>query len=85
MSQQSLRREIVQKMSELATVGFGLVAALAWNDAIQSLFRELFGAQSGIWAKFVYAILITVLVVVVTMKLGNIINKLKENEQSGNQ
>ena len=80
MSQQSLRREIVQKMSELATAGFGLVAALAWNDAIQSLFREIFGTQSAIWAKFAYAVLISVLVVLVTFKLGNVLNKLKENE-----
>lgn len=62
----------------MATAGFGLVAALAWNDAIQTLFKELFGAQSAVWAKFAYALLITALVVIITYKLGNIINKLKE-------
>ncbi|MBU1039216.1 hypothetical protein KKC17_03275 [Patescibacteria group bacterium] len=78
MSQKSLRLEILEKVSQLATAGFGLVAALAWNDAIQTLFKELFGTQSAVWAKFGYAILITVLVVLVTYKLGNLINKLKE-------
>lgn len=85
MGQQALRREIVQKISELATAGFGLVAALAWNDAIQSLFKEIFGTQSAIWAKFVYAALVTILVVIVTIKLGNLLNKLKENETNENQ
>lgn len=79
MSSKSLKIEIVTKMSELATAGFGLVAALAWNDAIQSLFKEIFGTQSAVWAKFAYAVIVTVLVVLVIIKLGNILNKLKEN------
>ncbi|MFZ5390799.1 MAG: DUF5654 family protein [Patescibacteria group bacterium] len=78
MSEKSLRLEILEKVSQLATAGFGLVAALAWNDAIQSLFKEIFGTQSALWAKFAYALLITILVVVVTYKLSNLINKLKE-------
>jgi hypothetical protein len=79
MSNKSLKIEIITKMSELATAGFGLVAALAWNDAIQSLFKELFGSQSAVWAKFAYAVIVTALVVLVIIKLGNILNKLKEN------
>jgi hypothetical protein len=79
MSNKSLKIEIITKMSELATAGFGLVAALAWNDAIQSLFKEIFGTQSAVWAKFAYAVIVTALVVLVIIKLGNILNKLKEN------
>ncbi len=77
MSNKSLKLEILQKMSELATAGFGLVAALAWNDAIQSLFKQIFGIQSAVWAKFVYAVIITSLVVFITMRLGNLIAKIK--------
>lgn len=83
MSQKSLHLEIITKVSELATAGFGLVAALAWNDAIQSLFRLLFPQQSEVWAKFTYAVLVTVLVVVVTYKFGDVINRLKEQLTSG--
>lgn len=79
MSNKSLKLEIVGKMSELATAGFGLVAALAWNDAIQALFKEIFGAQSATWAKFAYAVLVTALVVFITIKLGDISNKIKQN------
>ncbi len=77
MSNKSLKLEILQKISELATAGFGLVAALAWNDAIQSLFKKVFGTQSEVWAKFAYAVIITGLVVIITMRLGNLINKIK--------
>lgn len=79
MSSKSLKIEVLSKMSELATAGFGLVAALAWNDAIQSLFKEIFGTQSAVWAKFAYAVIVTALVVLVIIKLGNVLNKLKEN------
>ncbi len=79
-SPQSVRGEIVEKMSVLATGAFGLVAALAWNDAIQSLFTLLFGQASGIVAKFVYAAFITAIVVLVTIRLSRLANRLKKSE-----
>ena len=75
---QNLKLEVLGKLSDLITAGLGLVAALAWNDAIQELFKKLFGAQSTVLAKFLYAIVITVLIVYITIKLGKIINKVKE-------
>lgn len=45
---------------------FGFVAALAWNDAIRSFIEFFFPfANSGVLIKFIYAILITVFVVLV--------------------
>lgn len=73
-----LQLEILDKISTLATAGFGLAAALAWNDAIKRLFQEIFGTQSNIGAMFLYAIIVTVIVVIVTMRLGKITNRLKE-------
>ena len=35
-----MKRDVLEKLSELMTAAFGLVAALAWNDAIKSLFLE---------------------------------------------
>ena len=85
MSQKSLRLEILENVSKLATAGLGLVAALAWNDAIQTLFKMIFGEQSAVWAKFTYALLVTALVVVITMRLSNIIDKIKQNKEDGGQ
>ncbi|MDD5438363.1 MAG: DUF5654 family protein [Patescibacteria group bacterium] len=60
---ESLRLKVLNKTFELLTTALSLVAALAWNDAIQSLFSKVFGNASSIWAKFAYALLITALVV----------------------
>lgn len=68
----SLKLEILNKMTDLATAGFGLVAALAWNEAISSLFTAIFPKAGNIIAKFIYAVIITALVVMVTLKLGKL-------------
>ncbi|NQU78043.1 hypothetical protein HQ544_05085 [Candidatus Falkowbacteria bacterium] len=73
-----LKLEILEKVATLVTAGFGLVAALAWNSAIRALFDKVFGEQSGIIAMFVYAVVVTVVVVLATIKLGRAVNKVKE-------
>lgn len=73
----SLHLDVLEQTQRLATASLGLVAALAWNDAIQSLFHELFGTQSGLVAKFLYALLVTILVVTVTVRLSKLITRLK--------
>ncbi|MFA6422745.1 MAG: DUF5654 family protein [Candidatus Buchananbacteria bacterium] len=74
----SLQSEIVQKMSDLAIAAFGLIAALAWNDAIKSLFDAIFPQNGGIIAQFIYAILVTALIVFVTIRLGKLSNLAKK-------
>jgi len=57
-----LTGEILDKFSQLITTALGLVAALAWNDAIQLLFSQLLGESGGALAgKFFYAFLVTVI------------------------
>lgn len=69
----ALVREVLDKVTKLATAGFGLVAALAWNDAIQAAFKQWFRRpQDSLIAKFVYAVLITVFVVFVTIQLSRL-------------
>ena len=66
-----LPRAVFDKALTLMLAGFGFVAALAWNDAIQSLFVQIFGtARGGLIAKFGYALLITVVVTIVSLRLG---------------
>jgi len=73
-----LKLEILEKMSTLVTAGFGLVAALAWNSTIQALFAKIFPKQDGIIPMFIYAVVVTVVVVLVTIKLGRAVNKVKK-------
>ncbi|MDH5463105.1 MAG: DUF5654 family protein [Nitrosopumilus sp.] len=44
----SIKQEILDKIAALIAAAFGLVAALAWNDAIKLLFKELFGTQEQV-------------------------------------
>jgi len=73
-----MKAEVIEKIAALMTAAFGLIAALAWNDAIKSLFAEggllFFLATYGVW---VYAILVTVMAVVITIWIGRIADKLK--------
>ncbi len=53
----------------------GLVAGLAWNDAISNMIETLFPlSKDAVWMKFVYAIIITVAVVVLVKYLDRMIN-----------
>ncbi len=78
MMNKNLKLELLEKMTTLIAAGLGLVAALAWNDAIKGLFSIIFGKSSNIAVMFLYAIVITVVVVVATIKLSRATNKLKE-------
>lgn len=78
MKDKSLKLELVEKMTTLATAGLGFVAGLAWNEAIQDLFQALIPEQSTLVAKFAYAIFVTVLIVLVTVQLSRMADKLKE-------
>ncbi|MGB3908123.1 MAG: DUF5654 family protein [Methanomethylovorans sp.] len=73
-----MKQEVVEQLAALITAAFGLVAALAWNDAIKSLFAEggalYFLASWGIWA---YALFVTVLAVVMTIWIGGLAEKSK--------
>jgi len=67
-----MNKEAIKSMITLATSAFGLVAALAWNEAIQSLFKQIFGAKGSIISLFLYAIVVTIIAVWVTSKLSKI-------------
>ena len=65
-------KEVREKMATLILGGFGLVAALAWNDAIQTLFSTLFPKSNGLAGKIVYAIIVTIIVVFISLRLKQI-------------
>ena len=69
---QETKNKVLETITALATTAFGLVAALAWNDAIQSIFKTYFGEQQGLVAKLWYALLVTLIVVLVTLWLGKL-------------
>ncbi|MBE6513332.1 MAG: hypothetical protein E7Z75_09395 [Methanobrevibacter olleyae] len=60
----------------LVTTAFGLVAGLAWNDAIQKLIETLVGTGDALNGLFIYAIVVTIIAVVVTILLARIAAKM---------
>lgn len=78
---QNLRSEFLKTMTQLATAGFGLVAALAWNDAIKDFIDHFIKAGSGLISKLIYAIMVTLLAVLVAYFLGKSTQEAKEKEE----
>ncbi len=79
-----LKIEVLEKVSSLATAGFGLVAALAWNDAIKAMFDKLFPQPGGnLIALTSYALIITIIVVIITIQLGRLVNLAKKQLGKG--
>jgi hypothetical protein len=82
--QSKLRKQlhvtILKQMVTLATGGFGVVAALAWNNVIQELvnsyIKPYLPQGSSLISLAIYAVFITVLAVSVTVNLTKIIEKL---------
>ncbi len=68
-------RAMVQTMISLASASLGLVAALAWNEAIKATLAKL-GLGEDLAGLFTYAILATVIAVVVLAMLGRLAAKL---------
>lgn len=66
------RSAYLQTMISLASAAFGVVAALAWNSAITALVRQLFGTGAQIVSLFIYAIIITIIAVIVMVNLGKL-------------
>ncbi len=63
-------RVFLQTMIALASASLGLVAALAWNEAIKATIEQLFGTDDSLAGLYTYAILATILAVAVLVALG---------------
>lgn len=73
---QNYQLTVIEQMLKLATNAFGLVAALAWNNVIKELvdvyLKPLIGKESGLISLLIYAVIITVLAVTVTLQLSRL-------------
>lgn len=77
-----MKDQVIKQLAALITAAFGLVAALAWNDAIKALFVGPCGAENagalcqlsagGPW---VYAIFVTIIAVLATIWIAKVAEK----------
>lgn len=73
----SIRIEVVEKISALVTAAFGLVAALAWNEAIKAVFKEIFGTSDTVIPMIIYALSVTIIAVILTVIVARAASKAK--------
>ena len=74
------RSVYLQTMIALASAAFGVVAALAWNSAITALVKQIFGSGAQIISLFIYAIIITIIAVIVMVNLGKVAERTAETK-----
>jgi hypothetical protein len=70
-----MKSQVLTTIATLITTAFGLIAALAWNEAIRAIILAYFPPQSGITGLIIYAVLITILAVIATVLIARAISK----------
>jgi hypothetical protein len=73
-----MKSEVIEKITVLLIGAFGFVAALAWNDTVKAIFTAVYGTASTITGMIIYAVIVTIVAVIVTLKLGQIAEKAKK-------
>lgn len=77
----TLKSEFLKTFTQFVTAAFAFAAALAWNNAILGLINRFIEPGSGLRSLVYYAIIVTVLAVVVTYFLGKMTQDAKEEEE----
>ncbi len=85
-SSKDLPLAVIKQMTALATSGFGLVAALAWNNVIKETvdiyIKPFIGEGSGVISLLIYAVIVTSLAILVTFQLTKLEKKLESSSNS---
>ena len=72
-------KELKAKTFGYVSAALGLVAGLAWNDAISSMIEAFFPlSKDTVGVKFLYAALVTMAVVLVIKYLNKVVNNTPE-------
>jgi len=77
-----MKKDVIEKLSALIIAAFGLVAALAWNGAIQAIFKQVFGTSENVSVMLTYAIIVTIIAVIVTILIGKMEAKASPKEEN---
>ena len=69
----NVKNQVMKTIATLITTAFGLIAALAWNEAIKAIIAQFFTAGNGITGLVIYAVLITIIAIVATLLIARAI------------
>ena len=77
---EEIKKEIRQRTIGYILTALGLVAALAWNEAIKSFIEHFFPiSRNTLLAKFIYAMVITFIVVIFSISLMRLLDNKKDS------
>ncbi len=66
----ALKNEAREKTIGYIIAALSLVAGLVWSDTIKAIIEYLFPlGQKGIWLRIIYAVIITIVIVVISFYL----------------
>lgn len=72
----TLRESVKEKSFGYISAALGLVAGLAWNDAIKALIDSIYpNSGGGVAAKFIYAGIVTIAIVIAITYLEHLSKK----------
>ncbi len=70
-----MRDSFFERTAILIIAAAGLIAALAWEDALKQLFKDIFGEISTTTEKIFYSLVVTGIAVLISLSLGKAIKK----------
>lgn len=76
------RTTVIDRTALLILAGLGFVVALAWEQALKSVFQEIWGSIDSIPQKLGYAAAMTVLAALVAIGLNRYILRRSKNGES---
>lgn len=77
-SSDEFKVQLLETFASLITAAFGLVAALAWNETIKQAVAQAFNNGNDLLGLFVYAVIVTVLAVIMTLLIARSLSKARK-------
>ncbi len=77
-----IHTDVVEKIIILVIASFGLITALAWDTALASFFKKLFGGEQTLLEEMSYALVITIIAAAVSVLLSRSLRRKKSKNLS---
>lgn len=74
-------KEFIDKFATLIIGAFSLLAALAWNDTVKTFINRYISPGSGLKSMLVYAIIITIVAVIVSIYINKFAKGIIKKEE----
>ena len=66
----TIHYDVLERIITLVIAALGLIAALAWDDALRHIFEKLFGSEGSSLGEIAYAVVVTVIAAFISVRLG---------------